>query len=81
MENGMMRHYYAFEYKDGINTTQQFRDKYWIAGKLVKFDTKAERDQWVSQGTPYRGDHFRKAVTTRRLPKGWSVKDAELIEP
>jgi len=50
--------YYAFEYFDGIHTTignqNPYTGRYDIAGKLVVFNTKKERDSWLLKGTKKR---------------------------
>lgn len=71
--------YYAFQFKDGIETTTFRNDKIVIAGQLMKFYTKELRDAWVSDGFNYRSEKFRRKVKIKNLPHGWSTEDADLF--
>lgn len=90
-QGGTMRHYYAFEYTDGTNTTTggDYGRRLCIAGELVTFESRAARDEFVAAGVDYRHPDrrrfpFRRAVTTRTLPLGWRTEDAtrhlEMVE-
>ena len=76
--------FYAFGFLDGVNTTSGGNGaRLRIAGRLVKFPTRATRDAWVSDGydccVPRSIGEFRRIVTTRDLPMGWNTKDAALV--
>jgi hypothetical protein len=56
-----MRKYYAMQWSlNGVyaNTGSRCADYYW-------FNSRVERDQWVSEGAPYRGAGFRELVAGR----------------
>ena len=78
----MMR-FYGFAFADGTHTTTggQYRVKLHIAGQLYSFESKAARNEWVSEGynypVPRDWGQFRRAVTTRDLPMGWNRREAD----
>ena len=59
----MKRHFYGFEWRPyGVCADG---DSGQPIGRLHKFDSKAERDNWVSCGASYRTESgFREAVTS-----------------
>jgi hypothetical protein len=65
-----MRQFYGFEYASGVNTTMEYilngRSKLRTAGFIEIFDTKAARDEWVSNGVrtaDMSGERNRVAIT------------------
>ena len=74
--------YYGFRYTDGTNTTTG--SPCYIAGQLYRFESKRARDEWVAEGYPVRVPsnvgEFRKAVTSRSLPMGWTVAEAQDVD-
>ena len=76
----MIKKYYGFHYWDGTNTTTGNYPNISIAGVLLSFESKQNRDTWVSIGYDYRVPRdmgeFRRAVRTKNLPHGWKIADA-----
>jgi hypothetical protein len=75
--------FYAFEFTDGINTTTGGSNgsPVRIAGTLYSFHTKELRAAFVSEGCDYRNGPapFRRTITVRDLPHGWTTKDAQVF--
>jgi hypothetical protein len=73
--------FYAFEFTDGINTTTGGSNgsPVRIAGTLYSFHTKELRSAFVAEGCDYRNGPapFRRTITVRELPHGWTTKDAQ----
>ena len=80
----MTRHYYAFQYRYGALTTTDCgchpgaRSK--ACGDVHVFDSLAERNDWVRQGSPYTSEPgFReilssKAAHSHYFGAGWEVE-------
>ena len=82
------RNFYGFQFDDGVSTTSCYGDKgecLRIAGKLVAFPSRSERDDWCEGPrvydcpVPRNVGVFRRSVTTRKLPYGWRVAHADAI--
>ncbi len=69
----MARTRYGFEYTDGRNTTTGSGRELRIAGRLIAFCSKEDRDEWVDEGCDSYGG--REAVTCASLPDGWRRDD------
>ncbi len=55
----MSKHFYAIEYGYGSNVLNHGAGR---ADKVMRFDSEAERDEWVSQGNPQVGPGERAAL-------------------
>lgn len=61
------RRYYAARYPYGQRTLYQFQDGPRVMRTVYQFATRAERDQWVSNGPEFNSPGARESVTRAEI--------------